>query len=180
MTNKTLLTITFTFILSFAFGQKCEESVDPFSNEKTVKFKLKDRLVFYELKNNSVRFEFEFNFSGERDFVFEKGTSIFFKFKSGKILEIKSDRDCQPTFENTRNITSAPGGFTFPDKNFTSYFLSFKLTNEELEVLAKEEITFIRTPHVNGGHKDSEAKGWVKKKAKAIKKGAQCITSHII
>ncbi|MDF4223371.1 hypothetical protein PXC01_17330 [Maribacter sp. M208] len=179
MNYKYWITIVFLLILSNVNSQKCKESTDPFTNEKTVEFQFKERLVFFELKDNVVRFEFEFNFSGERDFIFDKGTSIYFKFASGKTLEIKSDRDCQPTIENARRATSAPGGFTFPDKNFTSYFLTFKLTKEELDILSNEVITYIRTPHVNGGHEDKEAKGWVKKKAKAIKQGAECIISHL-
>lgn len=171
--------IAFLILFSSVNSQKCEESTDPFTNEKTVEFKFKDRLVFFELKDDIVRFEYEFNFSGERDYIFEEGTSIFFKFESGKTLEIKSNRNCHPTIENSGNITGAPGGFTFPDKNFTSYFLSFNLTYEQLEILSKENITFIRTPHVNGGHMDKEAKGWVKKKAKAIKKGSECILSSL-
>lgn len=168
------------FIFSYnANSQKCKVSKDPFTNEKTVEFKFKERLVFFELKNSAVRFEFEFNFSGERDFVFKKGTSIYFKFQSGNMLEIKSDRDCPPTIENKGKATSAPGGFSFPDKNFTSYFLSFKLSREELEILSNESISYIRTPHVNGGQRDMEAKGWVKKKARAIKDGSECMISHL-
>ena len=173
------ITIIFFAFLTNVNSQKCEESKDPFTNEKKVSFKFKERLVFFELKNKEIRFEFEFNFSGERDHTFEKGTSIFFKFENGEILEIKSNRNCQPTIENTGKITAAPGGFSFPDKNFTSYFLSFNPSTKELELLANKDIVYIRTPHVNGGFKDMEAKGWVKKKAKAIKRGAQCMLSNL-
>lgn len=179
MNYKYWVVIVFLLILSNVNSQKCEESNDPFTNEKTVQFKFKERLVFFELKNKVVRFEFEFNFSGERDFIFKKGTSIYFKFESGEILEIKSDRDCQPTIENNARATSAPGGFTFPNKNFTSYFLSFNLTKQELEMFSNGVISYIRTPHVNGGYKDMEAKGWVKKKASAIKKGSKCMILNL-
>ncbi len=46
-------------------------------------------------------------------------------------------------------------------------------------MLSDKVISFIRTPHINGGHRDIEAKGWVKKKVEAIKKGSECIISHL-
>jgi hypothetical protein len=73
------------------------------------------------------------------------------------------------------------GGFnTINFENFTAYSFTFLLNKTELKRLAETKIDIIRIPDTDkGDHVDLKAKGRTKKKIKAIKKGATCLSEKI-
>ena len=50
-----------------AYSQKCESSKAQFTNEKIITFKFNKRTKFYELKNDTVRFEMKFRHKEEKE-----------------------------------------------------------------------------------------------------------------
>ncbi|WP_396590589.1 hypothetical protein [Allomuricauda sp. R78024] len=162
------------------FSQKCRVEDDPFSDERVVSFNYKNKTVFLESKNNEVRLDIEFYYWGEKSYVFEKGASLFLKLENKKTLELLSSNEASSTLAQSGNIAFTPSGIQNSDgRNYSIYMFSFTLNWEQIKKLANSEITHLRIPDIDKRYIDKKAKGRIKKKTVAIKKGAECMISHL-
>jgi len=184
MIKKILILILFISITDKGFSQKCEDIVDPFTNEKRTTFDYKNKTVFFQLKEGNILFEIIFNYWGERNHEFEKNKEVLFKLVDGSTISMTTIRKAIPKIEQINSSTIYPGfGGGVPISNsekFTAYSFAFLLSNTELSELSKSSIELIRIPDTDeGSFIDLKAKKRTKKKIKAIRKGAICIKSHI-
>jgi len=181
---------TFIFIITFsiqAFSQKCENTIDPFTNEQVISFDFNQKSVYFEIKEEKIVFEVIFSYWGERDYEFMEGTELLFKLENGTKLELKTIRKSSPKIENVTSSSASvlfprfgAGGTSSTTENFTSYSFTFTLTPEEIIKLAESQIEIIRIPETdNEGYVDLEAKGKTKRKVKAINKGAICLSENL-
>lgn len=186
MIKKTAL-ILFLLISIKTFSQKCKTDKDPFTNEKITSFDFYNKTVYFEIKNDSIRFDIKFSYWGERKHEFPEGTEILVKLENGSKIELKTIKQSKPKIENITSSSNGPffpgfgGGFnTTSSENFTAYSFTFLLNKTELKSLTESKIDIIRIPDTDEGeHVDLEAKGKTKQKIKAIKKGATCISENI-
>lgn len=173
--------ILLTFCALNSYSQKCKASNDPFTNEVIVSFDYNRKTVFYELKNDVIRFEVIFNYSGDRNYIFGKNLDFYFKLENGKSIVLKSVNESHPTVEQFNSTIYSPmQGGVVSSKSFTAYSFTFNLTKKEVLDFSNSKITIIRVPETGGeGFIDIKAKGRTKNKTKAIKKGATCVLEHI-
>lgn len=150
-----------------AYSQKCNTSTDPFTNEKIVTFNFNKKTIFYELKNDTVRFEMKFRYKGEKNVILEKGVSLFYKLENGKSIELKSVND------------SSPSSYIYANQVVTSYSIIFNVSKEDIKEITNSNITVMRFPNVDGGHVDKVSKGSGKRTFKIIKNGAQCMLNNL-
>ena len=169
------------------YSQKCKTDKDPFSNEKVTSFDFYNKTVYYEIKNETVKFEIKFNYWGERKHEFNEGSEILIKLEDGSKLNLKTIKQSIPIIESVTSLSNGPfsagfgGGFgTTSSENFTAYSFTFLLSKIELKKLMENKIDIIRIPDTDEGeYVDLKAQGKTKKKIKAIKKGATCINESM-
>lgn len=169
------------------YSQKCKTDKDPFTDEKITSFDFYDKTVYFEIKNDSIRFNIKFNYWGEREHEFDKASEILIKLENGSKINLKTIKQSKPKIESITSSSNGPffpgfgGGFnTTSSENFTAYSFTFLLNKTELKSLAESKIDIIRIPDTDEGeHIDLKAKGKTKRKIKAIKKGAVCISESI-
>ncbi len=186
MIKKTTL-ILIILISIKTYSQKCKTEKDPFTNEKITSFDFYNKTVYFEVKNDSIRFDIKFNYWGERKHEFNKGEEILIKLENGSKINLKTIKQSKPKIESVTSTSNGPffpgfgGGFnTTSSENFTAYAFTFLLTKTELKSLTESKIDIIRIPDTDEGeHVDLKAKGKTKQKIKAIRKGATCISENI-
>ncbi|PID67885.1 MAG: hypothetical protein CR968_04380 [Flavobacteriia bacterium] len=173
--------ILFFLVAVQTYAQRCKVEKDPFSNETITFFDYKAKTVYFKVKNDSITFNVKFNYWGEREYVFDKGTEIRIKFDNGADIALKMVKKAKPIIElvtsSNATIIGFYGGFNVvSSENFTAYTFTFLLNKDELKKLSESKIDVIRIPDTEEGeYVDLKAKGLTKKKMKAIKKGATCI-----
>lgn len=182
------ITLVLLCLLSLkTYSQKCKTDKDPFTNEEITSFNFYNKSVYFELKNDSIKFDIKFHYWGERKHEFKEGTQIFMKFENGLKTNFKTTKKAKPTVESITSSFNAPffprfgGGFsTTSSENYTAYSFTFLINKTELKNLAESKIEIIRVPDTDEEeHVDLRAKGRTKRKIKAIRKGAKCIAQNI-
>lgn len=186
MTKK--ITLILLLLISIkTYSQKCKTDKDPFTNEKITSFDFYNKTVYFEIKNDSIRFDIKFNYWGERKHEFDKGTEVLIKLENGSKINLYTIKKSKPKIESVTSSSNGPfssrfglGFGTTSSENFTAYSFPFLLNKTELKSLSESKIEIIRIPDTDEGeHVDLKAKGKTKKKIKAIKKGATCISENI-
>jgi hypothetical protein len=184
---KNLTIILLIFISIKAYSQKCKTDKDPFTNEVITSFDFDYKTIYFEIKNDTIRFDIKFNYWGERKHVFGEDSEILIKLEDNSTISLKTIKKAKPKIES---ITSSSNGPFFPgfgsginrtsSEKFTAYSFTFLLNKTELNRLAESKIEIIRIPDTDEGeHVDLKAEGRTKKKIKAIKKGAICMIKKI-
>ncbi len=182
------ITLILIILISIkTYSQKCKTDKDPFTNEKITSFDFYNKTVYFEIKNDSIKFDIKFNYWGERKYEFDEGAEILIKLENGSKINLKTIKQSKPIIESVTSSSNGPfytgfgGGFgTTSSENFTAYSFTFLLTKTELKSLMESKIDIIRIPDTDEGeYVDLKAKGKTKKKIKAIKKGATCISESI-
>jgi len=168
---KSLLLLTFLFIISIAFAQECEVKNDPITGEKTCSFYNKKKSIRYEYNGgDTIDFFTTFTYTGEHNIAMPQGSELIFKLEDNTILTFKSAIDAAPITK----IQSSQYGSTV----FTNYTFTFKLTIDQIEKLANSKLVFMRYPSTDGGHLDHKIKGLGKKYGKTFTDGAICISEN--
>ncbi|GAA3611970.1 hypothetical protein Q4Q39_04700 [Flavivirga amylovorans] len=186
MQKKTII-ILLILISIKTYSQKCKTDKDPFTNEKITSFDFYNKTVYFEIKNDTIRFDIKFNYWGEREHEFDEGAEILIKLENGSKINLKTIKKAKPKIESITSSSNGPffpgfgGGFnTTSSENFTAYSFTFLLNKTELKSLTESKIDIIRIPDTDEGeHVDLKAKGRTRQKIKAIKKGATCINENI-
>ena len=166
-------------------SQKCKTEKDPFTNEEKTSFVFKNKTVYFEMKNDSITFDIAFNYWGEREHTFKEGTGFLIKLENGSKIDLKTITESKPKIESVISSSGFYLGFSSGmtstrSENFTTYSFVFLLTESELKMLAESKIEIIRIPDTDEEkYVDLEAKGRTRKKIKAIKKGATCMSGNI-
>ncbi|MBU2949435.1 hypothetical protein KO493_01855 [Tamlana agarivorans] len=187
MLKKYLLLFSFAVITSTCLSQKCKNETDPFTSVNKTFFNYEFKTVYFEIVDEAVAFEITFSYIGERNFEFNENSEVLFKLENGTILNLKTNRKAIPKLELISYASNSFGAFggmsmtTSRSQNYSTYSFSFLLSKRELNQLAESKIELIRIPDTDEGKfHDLEPKGETKKKIKAIKKGASCISSYMI
>ena len=184
---KKIIPILLILISINAYSQKCKTDKDPFTDEIITSFDFHNKIVYFEIKNDSITFTTTFFYRGERKHEFNEGSEILFKLEEGSKIGLKTIKKTKPKIENVTTSKVNPflygfgGGFnTGNSQNYTTYSFTFSLTKNELKKLAESKIEIIRIPDTDEGeHADLLPKGETKQKMKAIKRGASCIMESI-
>ena len=157
--------------ISIGYSQKCDVKNDPITGEKTCKFMNKQQTLRFEYKGGDIAdFYTTFSYSGEQNTVIPKGSEIIFKFNDGKILKLYSVIDATPQTKVYSSSTTVTV--------ITNYTYAFKMTREEIAMMASSKIDLVRYPAIEGGHMDYDVKGLGKIYANKITNGAECILSN--
>jgi hypothetical protein len=109
MTKKTII-ILLILISIKTYSQKCKTDKDPFTNEKITSFDFYNKTVYFEIKNDTIRFDIKFNYCGEREHEFDKGAEILIKLENGSKINLKTIKKAKPIIEN---IASSSNGTFF-------------------------------------------------------------------
>ncbi|MFX0558644.1 hypothetical protein ACOCEA_17715 [Maribacter sp. CXY002] len=185
MIRKTLIFITLILFSSNSFSQKCVDETDPFTNERKISFDYNFKTVYFQVIDKKIEFEITFSYRGERGTEFKEGTEILFKLENGNILNLKTTRKSISKIEQI-NYTSNTFGYGMGmsmsnSQNYSTYSFAFTLLKTQLDQFSESKIVLIRVPDTDEGKfYDLEDKGETKKKIKAIKKGATCMSSFIL
>lgn len=169
--KKIQIALFFTLLSSFVFSQKCEIKSDPFTKERIVSFDFKKRSIYYELKNDVIKLEFIFNYSGELNVAVPKGTELLFKLENGETVKLLTVSQSHPKTRLIANQASA--------SVLTNYTYVFNVNKEELSKLAISKVILVRYPDTKGDFLDFEIKVRGRKYATALYEGAQCIQSNL-
>ena len=102
--------------------------------------------------------------------IVPKGTEIILKLENGEILKLATAYDASPKTDASSSMYSAT--------IYTNYFYPIELTKDEVNKLATSKVVLIRYPDTQGGTRDFEPKGFTKKLADVLQKGAQCIREN--
>ncbi len=164
---------TFFISMLFAFysvAQNCQISEDSFSKKKQVIFDFRKGTIKYELNGDRMWLQIKAGYSGNFDYPIEKGTPILFKFNNNETLELNTMDDSTP---NTSVMTIGNQVVAI-----TNYYYRLPLSREIIQRFSENDVTIIRYPDATGGTQDLEGKR-IKKFAKALKKGANCISENL-
>lgn len=167
--NKIILLIYLGFISGLSFGQKCNAYTDPFTKTDVVTYDF-GKYIIFSLKNNEIWLRYQLQFDGNFIAEIPKGSTISFLLENGNIVELSSAYNASP-------ITITGSAQSMTSYIVTEYFVTMKLTKEQLEALARSPMKYVRYPDLNGGYiSDNKSKRWRKK----LIEGAQCIEAKII
>jgi len=166
--NKLILTISFVILASLSFGQKCKVQVDPFTNSKVVSCEF-GKYIIFSLKNNEILLRYQLQFDGEMNSEIPKGSLISFKLENGDIMELS-------TLDDASAVTIAGSTQSFTSAFVTEYFVTMKLTKEQLKSFASSKMTHVRYPDLKGGFTTNDkSKRWIRK----LIEGARCIETNL-
>lgn len=171
MKNYFLFIVLLVISFANANAQKCQVREDPFTNEKVISFNWKKGIVFYECKNDEIKFGIKCGYSGERNVIIEKGNKTFFKFDNGDTMELLTCVDAHP---DTRISASQYGASVY-----TYYTFIFCLDKDQLNKLASFKTVAFRYPDTNGEFLDIILKGKKNKYTRAVQEGGQCIVDNL-
>lgn len=174
---KTFIVVLCVCITFFGYAQKCEEVIDPITNDKFVEYKYQFKrsgVVFpfypfeFKVKNGKATFEKEFSYRQLMNVSASEGTIVFFKLENGTILKLKTIKEALP------KVTAAY-------RVVTSYNFVFELTKTELVALSESPLILIRLPKlVEEGYIDWDKNNDIfKRNRKPIMKGADCIKGYL-
>lgn len=157
MSKKRILILLILISLK-TYAQKCKTDKDPFTSEKITSFDFYNKTVYFEIKNDTIRFDIKFNYWGEREHEFVKGTEILIKLENGSKVILKTIKKSKPKIESITSSSNSPffpgfgGGFnTTSSENFTAYNFTFILNKVELKSLTESKIDIIRIPDTDEG-----------------------------
>jgi hypothetical protein len=151
---------------NFIFAQKCQTTIDEFTNEKVTNYSYyKERNYWppmklnFELKKNICKFDLTICYMNKLEVIIPKGSELLLKLENGEILKFTTQADATPqSFVHNNNI-------------FSDYIYSLSLTLEDINKLAETKVKMLRFPNAfAGGTTDTD------EYSKAIKKGAECIS----
>ena len=166
MNFKTILVVLVIGIFSLQMNaQKCKydfDEKDPMTEERVRRnsYKLKAylRLGLYR-RGDDYRVEINFNYSGERNDIVEKGNELLLKLSDGTLLKLPSTEDVTP-------ITNLVGNYIV-----TTYAVSYKINEEEMRKIAKSGIAVTRV-NLAGQEVTVESS---KRETRITGEGATCI-----
>ena len=136
--NKFILIIGLIILTSLSFGQKCKVQIDPFTDSKVVSYEFGKYIIFSH-KNNEILLRYQLQFDGEMNIEIPKGSLISFRLENGNIVELSALDKANP-------ITIAGSTQSFTSGIVTEYFVTMKVTNEQLKTLAGSMMTHVRYP----------------------------------
>ena len=121
-------------------------------------------MLYFEHKGETTTFGFQISYGGELNVIIPKGTEVLFKLKNGETLTLTTMNDAAPISQ------ASPYGVV------TFYTYIMELTGENVNRLAKMEVSDIRYPDGKGGFLDYEAN---RKWRRIIMEGAECMSEHL-
>lgn len=164
---KILLSMILIANFSYLNAQKCNVTNDEFTKEKIVSYDFNNRVVYYELKNDTIRLEMVFNYNGECNVFIPKGTELLFKLENQEIIKLNTFMDAAPNTNVSGNTV------------ITKYSYKMVISKEQIANLATSKIILLRYPDAKGGYLDYQFKGFGKILSNILLKGAECIKSNL-
>lgn len=161
----------------YSSAQKCVETADPITNEKSVEYKYQfehSHVVFpyypfqYRLKNGKLTFEKEFSYDYLMKATAPAGTVVYFKLENGTIMELKTVKEAQPKVSTVWRVV-------------TSYEFVFELSKADVIALSESPLVLIRLPKIEQeGFIDWDKTNDIfKRNKKPIQQGADCIKGYM-
>jgi hypothetical protein len=167
---RAIITLLLCNLFIAASAQKCVESADPISNEKTVVFESKDKWINtkYEIKSGNLTLSQSMYYDGSITGTASEGLEFIFKLENGDLITLKS-------------TSEASGKANVSGVGIVTYFtFLFKPTKEQVNKLSVSPVVLLRRPKlVTNGTEDLDKKHYnLKYMNGPLKKGAACISTY--
>ncbi|TXH30842.1 MAG: hypothetical protein E6Q96_01185 [Cyclobacteriaceae bacterium] len=170
---KTFL-LLFTLLIGIdSFSQKCEKTIDPFTNESIASFEWRQRgfrNLYFESSKGLIYFQFRAGEMGNFEYTIPKDSEVLIKLENGEVIKLLTSDDVR----SSSSTTSTGGGNVV----FSTYYVKAFVSQKHLEQMAKFRITDLRYPDLNGGVKQYDNKELRNKFEKFLMEGAQCMMNN--